>query len=144
MDLSEAKEERYYLLKLSRYLNYGMSGSLLYILSFFWSIVIIAAIIASLVFVTLMLYIFIKLRKIAWLVSFLIIVIIPSTAFLILGYSLGYLSIFLLIPLAFFYFYCFILKNMINDRLEEVFALERRLLEKEEETGTKPYGNDIS
>ncbi len=133
MDFYPVSEERYYLQRLSRFLNYTLSTSFLYISSFFWSFVFTVAVIASIIFLPLMMYAFIKLRKKAWIISFVLTVIVPSAAFIVLGYILGYLKAFLFIPLAFFYFYCFILKNVINDRLEELLAHERLELEKEEE-----------
>ncbi|MHB8580663.1 MAG: hypothetical protein ACYDA4_12525 [Ignavibacteriaceae bacterium] len=96
-----------------------------------------AAIIATLVFTLIMLYIFIKLKKKSWLITFLVFVIIPTIACIIIGYKLGYLSAFIFIPLAFYYFYCFMLKNVINDRLEELLSHERLQIEREEERENK-------
>ena len=133
MELQLINEERYYLKKLSKFLNYQLSTSLLYIASFFGEIFIAVAIIATIIFTSLMLYVFFKLKKKAWILTFLIFVIIPTIASIIIGYMLGLLMGFIFIPLAFFYFYCFMLKNVINDRLEELFAKERLELEREEE-----------
>ena len=137
MDFYPISEERYYLQKLSRYLNYQISTSLLFISSFFWGFVLTAAIIATLVFTPLMFYVFIKLKKKSWLITFLVFVIIPTIACIIIGNMLGYLSAFIFIPLAFYYFYCFMLKNVINDRLEELISHERLQIEREEERENK-------
>ncbi len=133
MELQTITEERYYLKKLSKFLNYQISTSLLYIASFFGGILIIVAIIASIIFTSLMFYVFFKLRKKTWLLTFIIFVIVPSIVCIIIGYMLGLLMGFIFIPLAFYFFYCFILKNIINDRLEELFAKERLELERENE-----------
>ncbi len=136
MELNLISDERYYLQKLSRFLNYNISTSLLFILSYFGGILLVAAIIAAIIFTLLMLYVFIKLKKVSWIISFCIIVIIPIIIGLILGYEIGNLYVFLLISLGFYYFYCFVLKYMVNDRLKEIFSFEESELErkaKEEE-----------
>ena len=133
MELSLINEERYYLKKLSKFLNYQFSTSLLFVASFFGGFIIDVAILASIILVPMMLYMFIKLKKKAWLLTFLIFVILPSIATIIVGYKLGLLMGFIFIPLAFYLLYCFMLKNVINDRLEELLAKERLAIEREAE-----------
>ncbi len=130
-------EERYYLEKLSRYLNFHISTSVLFILSLFWGIALIAAVAATVLFLSFMLYVFIRLRKKAWIITFLAFVILPAIACIIFGYMLGYLSSFMLLSLAFFYVYFFILKYVINDYLEELLSRERLQMEREEENQKK-------
>ena len=137
MELYSISKERYYLQKLSRILNYELSTSLLYLASFFGGLIITIAIIATIAFTPFMLYVFFKLRKKAWLISFLVFVIVPTIAFVILGYMLGYLSVFIFVPLAFYYFYCFMLKNVVNERLKELLYKEKLQLETEEERKNK-------
>ena len=133
MELYFTSDERYYLQKLSKVLNYHLSTSLLFILSFFSGILLTAAIIAAMIFVPIMLYIFFRLKKTSWIISFCIIVLMPLIISIILGLEIGYLSVFLLISLAFFYCYFFILKYMVNDRLHELIAREELEVEKNAE-----------
>jgi len=136
LDIEIISEQRYYLQKVSRYLNYELSTSLLCFLSYNWSITLFLAIIASTIFAPFMLYIFYRIRKFSWIISFLIVVVVPIIICLILGLKLGYLSAFILIPLGFFYLYCFIIKLMINDQLKEMASreeLKRKRSEKQKE-----------
>ena len=133
MELYFTSNERYYLQKLSKVLNYHLSTSLLFILSYFSGILLTAAIIAAMIFVPIMLYIFFRLKKTAWIISFCIIVLVPLTICIILGLEIGYLSVFLLISLAFFYGYFFILRFMVNDSLRELLAREELEVEKNAE-----------
>ena len=129
-------EQHYYLQKISRYLNYQLSTSLLYFLSYAWEITLVLAIIAATAFTPFMLYIFYKSRKISWIISFIILVLVPMIICIILGLKFGYLSAFALIPLGFFYFYCFILKLMVNDQLKEMAAgeeLKKQRIEEQRE-----------
>ena len=137
MELYFTSDERYYLKKLSKVLNYHLSTSLLFILSFFSSIMLTAAIIAAIIFVPIMLYILFKLKKTSWIILFCIIVLVPLTICIILGLEIGYLSVFLLISLAFFYGYFFILKYMVNDSFHELLAREELELEMKEEKEKK-------
>lgn len=133
MDLELISEEQYYLKKVSRYLNYELSTSMLFFLCYAWGITLILAIIAATFFAPFMLYVFYKSRKYSWIISFFIVVVIPIIICIILGLTLGYLSAFVLIPLGFFYFYCFILKLMVNDQLKEIVAGEELKKKKAEE-----------
>ena len=63
----------------------------------------------------------------------MIIVIVPMIICIILGLQFGYLSAFVLIPLGFFYFYCFIIKLIVNDQLKEMSAGEELKRQKTEE-----------
>ncbi len=69
----------------------------------------------------------------SWIISFGVVVIIPLTISIIVGLEIGYVYAFLLISLGFYYCYCFILKYIINDRLNELLAREELELERESE-----------
>ena len=133
MELNLISEERYYLEKLSKILNYNFSTSLLFILSFFGGILLAAAVIAMILFTFLLLYVFMKLKKISWIISFGIVVIIPLTISIIIGLEIGYLYAFLLVSLGFYYFYCFTLKYIVNERLNELIAHDELELERKSE-----------
>jgi hypothetical protein len=124
MDLDLISSERYYLSRLDKYLNYELSSSILLLLVYASGITIILAIIAVTIFTPYMVYIFIKEKKIAWIISFLVVVIIPFIICIILGIKTGYVTVFILIPLGIFYFYCFVLKLTVNEQLKEVIAEE--------------------
>ena len=120
MDNELISEEQYHLRKLSVYLNYELSTVVLYLLTYLWQITLVLAIIAATLFVPYMLYIFFRLKKVAWLISFGIVVVIPFIICIIIGLNVGYLAAFLLIPLGFFYFYCFLIKLAVRDQLSEI------------------------
>lgn len=132
MDMYFIPEEQYYLQKLSRYLNYELSTSVLYFLSYAWGITLTLAIIAAVIFIPFILYIFIKARKVSWLISFCVIVIIPVVGCIIIGLKFDNFLILILIPLGFFYFYCFIMKLVINDHIKEIIAREKLRKERNE------------
>jgi hypothetical protein len=132
MEINPIPDKRYYLEKLSKILNYHLSTSILFLLSFFSLIGLILLIIAAAIFTPYMLYLFFKERKTSWLLSFLIFVIFPLIICIILGLKFNYLSVFLLIGLTFFYFYFFIMKFVVNDQLSELTAAEELQREKDE------------
>ncbi|MGA7837994.1 MAG: hypothetical protein WB996_08510 [Ignavibacteriaceae bacterium] len=135
MEMNFISEEQYYLEKLSRYLNYELSTSVLNFLSFAWGITLVLALIAALIFAPYMLFYFIKIRKYSWIVIFCIIVVIPLILCLIIGIQLDNLSglMLMLIPLGFFYFYCFVIKLMVKDQIKELIAKDELDKAREEE-----------
>ncbi len=133
MDLELISEEHYYLQKVSRYLNYQLSGSVLVFLTYAWVITLILAILAATIFAPYMLYAFYRSNKISWIIGFCAIVLLPMVICIILGLIVGYLTAFVLIPLGFFYFYCFVMKFIINDKIKEISAGEELRKKKEEE-----------
>jgi hypothetical protein len=137
VDIDLLSSEQYYLGRLSRYLNYELSSSVLYFLSYAGGVPLILAIIAATLFAPFMLFVLFRLRKTAWIVSFIIVVILPFIICIILGLKVGYLSAFILIPLGFFYFYCFILKLTVNEQLKEVSVREELIRKKVEEEQEK-------
>ena len=126
IEVNQTTEEIYYLEKLSAILNYHLSSSVLFLLSFLWGILLFITVIAAAIFSIYLLYVFYRLKKLSWFISFFIIVIIPILICYILGLKVGYMAVFLFIPLALFYFYCFTLKFVVNDQLAELTAREER------------------
>ena len=133
MELNLISNERYYLQKLSTILNYELSTSILFLLSFFTFILIALASAAMIIFTPFMVYIFVKLRKATWVITFGIIVILPLTLSVIIGLEIGHIIIFLAISLICFYFYCFMLKYIVNDQLKELQASEELELRRQYE-----------
>ena len=137
INLELVSEEQYYLRRLSIYLNYELSTVILYLLSHLGIITLILVVIAATVFAPYMLFVFFKLRKFAWIVSFVVMVIFPLIICIIIGLKVGYLPAFILIPLGFFYFYCFILKFSVSDQLKEISTREERKRKMEEDAKEK-------
>jgi fatty acid desaturase len=135
LDIDLVSEEKYYLEKVSRVLNYQLSSSILLFLTYAWGITILLTIIAAAIFAPFMIYAFFKAKKTSWVISFFIIVVVPIIICIILGLRFGNLFVVALIPLGFFYFYCFILKLIVNDQLEEVKAKEELQRERDKEQG---------
>jgi len=138
LDINIVSSERYNLEKMSRYLNYELSTAVFYFLSYAWGFTLLLAIIAATLFTPFLLFVLFKEKKIAWLISFFISVIIPLIICIILGVIYGHLAAFILVPLGFFYLFCFVFKYSVNDRLAELKAREdlnrkreERRLEKE-------------
>lgn len=132
MDIYFIPEEQYYLQKLNKYLNYELSTAVLYFLSYAGGITLTLAIIAAVIFIPFILYIFIKARKVSWLISFCVLVIIPVVGCIIIGLKFNHFLIFILIHLGFFYFYCFIMKLVINENIKEIIAREELRKERNE------------
>ena len=107
MDIEIISEQHYYLQKVSRYLNYQLSTSILYFLSYAGGITLILALFAATIFTPYLLYIFYKSRKISWIVSFFIVVLVPIIICIIIGQKLGHSAAFVLIPLGLFLFLLF-------------------------------------
>lgn len=132
MDIDIISSERYNLEKMSRYLNYELSTAVLYFLSYAWGFTLILSIIAATLFTPFLLFVLFKEKKFAWLISFIISVIIPFIVCIILGLHYGHLAAFILIPLGFFYLFCFVFKYSVNDRLTDLKAREELNRKREE------------
>jgi hypothetical protein len=124
MDIEIKSRENYYLSKLNKYLRYELSSPILFFGGYFIGPLIFLAYAVAIIFTPYMLYVLFQLKKTGWIITFFAIVVIPAVIFWSLGLKLGYTSIFMLIPLGLCYFYFFILKYTVSDRLRE---LENRL-----------------
>lgn len=103
--------------RLALFLNYEISSSVLFMISFFASIFIIIAIIVAGAFVPYMIYVLLKEGRHGWIILFNVLVILPLLLILIVLPS--YLPIFVLISVGMFYFYCFMLRLAVNDWIRE-------------------------
>jgi len=110
--------KNYNVKRLNQWLNYELSTSVLLLLSWFWGITILLMTITAILFTPFMLKILFQERRYGWIIFFVLIIIIPAicTYFLVKGTT--YKFVLELIPLAFFYFYCFILKLTIRDWMD--------------------------
>ncbi len=139
MDLDIISNERYYLEKLNKGLNFTLPTSLLFLFSWFTGIALVLMAIAATLFAPIMLFVFLKSKKYSWLITFFIFVILPLIGFAILAFKDSSLSFFVLIPLIFFYIYCFILKLILADQLEELRARDELRLKEEYEKKEKGF-----
>ena len=109
--------------RLSYYLNWELSASTWYFLSFAYGFLLYAAVAAAVVFTPYMLYVLFIEKKTGWLIFFFIIVILPLILISIFFSGTIYFSVMKLVPLAFYFFYCFLLKVSAKE-----WATERRFM----------------
>ncbi|MBU0473253.1 MAG: hypothetical protein KKF62_03740 [Bacteroidetes bacterium] len=118
---------------LYKYLNYEISSSVLYVGGWFYFMLLIVIIFAAIVFTPFMLYVLYKEEKKGWIISFSIIVLLP-----LIPISLFYPDL-LLIGLAPFYLFCFLLRMEVKGWLTEMRARNDLILQKlkKENEGTE-------
>ena len=122
--------QNYNLTRLKKYLNYEVSTSILYFLSFQVFIFIFFALAAALIFTPFMLYVLLKEDKKGWIVLFVIIVITPIILLIILAIIFDFALPLLIVPLGLFYFYCFLLRFSVNGWLREISMKNQILKDK--------------
>jgi len=118
--------------RLSRILNYQLSTSVL-LIGYYFSPVLYLAIIAAVLFAPYMLFVLFREKRFGWITFFIILVLCPIFISLLFFYHTEYFIIFMLIPLALFYFYCFLLKITIGDWVQERNAKNERCNNLEEQ-----------
>ena len=121
------------LVKLKYYLNYELSSTLLFILWYSPFTLIVVSILA-IVFAPFMIYVLYKTGKKGWLIFFTIMIILPPVSFVIFAGFNFYLMVLLYVELGLFYFYCVILRFVVNDWVEEN---SWKAVRKEQEEGYK-------
>lgn len=105
--------------RLSTILNYQLSTLVLFLLSYFWTITLVLAVIAAIIFTFYMIFVLIEEKKYGWIIFFIFLVIVPFfTIILFLSDVIFYMA-YLLIPLPLYYFYCFMLRLSVNDWIKE-------------------------
>jgi len=125
-------DQNYNLTRLRKFLNYQVSSSLLYFLSFQVFVFIFIASAAALIFTPFMLYVLVTEKKYGWIVFFIIIVVVPIIVLLILSWMVEFSRPLLFITLGLFYFYCFILRFEVNEWSREAMARNQYLFEKKQ------------
>jgi hypothetical protein len=116
--------------RLKKYLNYEISSSVLFFLSFLAPIFMFFAVGAAIIFTPFMMYVLFKEKKTGWLISFIIIVILPIILLLILSVQFEFAAALLTIPIVLFYFYCFLLRFAANEWVRELNFKNQYLHEK--------------
>lgn len=138
------------LVRLQWYLDLEISGSIMYMLSFFTMrfsgfftfIIIMLATIAALLFTPYMLYVLFLEKKRGWIILFVIIVIIPN-ALLIAGTFLFDLTKALLVTFpGLFYLYFFLLRFEVSDWVRERRAKNQYLLVKKREEEERKFNEE--
>ena len=111
-------DKNYNLRRLRYWLNYSLSSSALFFLWYFTSLAVFILTIAALIFAPFMLKVLFEEKKWGWIIFFIITIIFPIAAVYIFLFKTNYFQAIGLIPLALFYFYCFLLRLTITDWLE--------------------------
>ncbi len=115
--------------RLDYILNYELSSGVIFILSYMTIIFLFLSAIAAAVFTPYLLYVLIKEKKTGWIIFFLISIILPPAAAILL-FPIPIISLVTLsLVLVGFYFYCFLLKMSARDWVQEENA-SRELKEK--------------
>lgn len=101
--------------RLQKWLDYELSTSVLYVISWFWGIAIFLMTIAAFIFTPLLIKVLLEEKKYGWMITFFVLIIIPTIGLFIININSEYKTIAGLVILALFYFYCFTLKMVIKD-----------------------------
>ncbi|KAF0162182.1 MAG: hypothetical protein FD188_136 [Ignavibacteria bacterium] len=121
IDETNITEEDNLLFKLKYVLNYELSSSAFYFLSFGAGMMVLyLSALAALLFTPFLIYVLIKAKKYTWLISFLIVVLLPVLIMLIISSNALYTTSFLLVQLGMFYVYCFVLRFSVIDWVEDI------------------------
>lgn len=124
--------QNYNLTRLKKYLNYELSSSILFFLSFQGFIFIILASIAALIFTPFMLYVLFTEKKKGWIILFIIIVIVPIILLIVSSILFEFSRPLLFLSLGLLYFYFFLLRFEVNDWVREANARNQYLIDKKE------------
>jgi hypothetical protein len=124
MNIEDLKYHR--LVKLKNYLNYEISSSVLLILWFVQGIGYFLMVLAALALIPLILKVLLENRKVAWLVSLIILFILAVVTNFAEFKNPVVSMIIKILPIVGFYFYCFALKWSIGDWIEDFRAKSER------------------
>ncbi|MBS4033872.1 MAG: hypothetical protein KGZ85_05365 [Ignavibacterium sp.] len=114
---SAGKYESDHLARLAQFLNYEISASILFGLSFFAATFLIAALILAGVFIPYLIYVLLKEGRHGWIIFFNLMVVLPLIFSLL--FIPSYFSVFILVSAGFFYCYCFLLRMTVNEWISE-------------------------
>lgn len=113
--------KNYNLKKLKKWLELELSATVLLFLSYAFGITIFIALVAAILFVPLLFKVLINERRYGWILNFVIFVVGPGLiSYFFFGQATWLashtnLATAVLISLAFFYFYCAVLRLVISD-----------------------------
>jgi hypothetical protein len=135
-----SSEEDYLLEKLKYFLNYELSSSSLFFISFVYASTFVLAIIAAVVFTPFLIYVLYRNRKYLWLILFFALIVFPPLIIYLTNIKGMFLSVVLYIELGLFYFYCFVLRFVVADWVEDMKARAfRKMCEAEKEQNKKLF-----
>ena len=109
---------------LYKYLNYEISSSVLYFASWFVGMLLPLLFLLAIVFSPYMLYVLYLEEKKGWIITFVLLIILPAILTLI------FFPMIIIVGLAPFYFYCFILRMEVRNWLQEKNARNELTLQK--------------
>ncbi|MEE9430986.1 MAG: hypothetical protein V3V16_08105 [Melioribacteraceae bacterium] len=104
--------------RLSMILNYQLGTAALFVLTYAGGFTLWLATIAALIFLPYLLFILFKENRNGWIIAFAVVVVIPFLISFLISLKMGN-NFFLIIALAFFYLYCFMLKYSVTDWIKE-------------------------
>lgn len=107
------------LMSLKKYLNYEISTFLLFAFSFFSIIFVFLMVAAAITFIPYVMYVLYRNDKRGWILTLVLLIILPTILLIIFMQQTYTLFILLLIELAVFYFYCFTLRLVVNEWVQE-------------------------
>lgn len=87
---------------------------------------------AAMLFTPYIFYVLIKERKFGWIITFFVMIIIPLLFVHFLFLDALFHDAIILIPLAFFYFYCFLIKYDIDRWLSDYYSHQEYLQQEKE------------
>jgi hypothetical protein len=109
---------------LYKYLNYEIFSSVLYFASWFVGMLLPLLFLLAIVFSPYMLYVLYLEEKKGWIITFVLLIILPAILTLI------FFPMIIIVGLAPFYFYCFILRMEVRNWLQEKNARNELTLQK--------------
>ena len=112
------------LVNLKKYLNYQLSTFLLFALSFFSIILIFILSALAFLFMPYVIFVLYQNEKYSWIISLILMVVLPVFLLVFLVEQTYTLMILLLIELAVFYVYCFSLRIALNGWVKEIFTVK--------------------
>jgi hypothetical protein len=112
--------QKYNLQRLQYWLEFELSASTLMLFSFFWGLLMGLAFIAAIIFIPFMIKVLYEERKWGWIISFIVIILLPGIIIYLINIPTGTKMLLSYIPLAFFFLYCFTLRMTVRDWLTNV------------------------
>lgn len=112
------------LVNLKKYLNYQLSTFLLFALSFFSIILIFILSALAILFMPYIIFVLYQNEKYSWIISLILMVVLPAALLVLLVEQTFTMMILLLIELAVFYMYCFTLRIAVNGWVKEIFTVK--------------------
>ena len=125
----ESYSGNYHLIKLSNILNYSVSSSFLFLLSFFFNILLIIASVVAVLFIPYLIYVLWIEKKYSWFISIILLIVVPAIISLIF---LPFIHLFTstMILLGIFYLCCYVLRFSVSEWIREKNAARKLSLQK--------------